>query len=694
MTDRYAWLSGAVLTAAVAFVPAAAFSQTLTTQQAAAQLPAAMVTWPDTVLLNGVIMTMDNEGINTNPGTIVQAMAISRGFVMATGTTDEIRRMVGPNTRVMDLKGHMVLPGLIESHAHPNPMPPKGVQTWKPGLYAGMLVEGDTPEKVMAQLKTFVGTKIRPHLRKNANGVPTPLVDELVNVQLIGNPKSGAATSSVMQGWMRVPSSVKERFYTPDQLDAIAPDFPLGIWVGRGGYGVNEVYRVAEDGTRTVLHPADNAPTHRNGPPVFMWNKYGLDLLNKAVPGLSKNLDVFYATQADDSGTRAIYGLGTITGLERAFLDRYSIPKQEYWKQGMLASMKQGTAWGLTTMFGWRAGWEEVKAQYDIAREGLAPIRYGFQFEHHMRTVMAPDKGTTLYGDVGPVWDTGGPAPAGTQSVVWLLGMGSELWDTSGAGMCLGPDLKADPKIKTREYCQDPIKGVDMSVMTFQYGLPRGWRISGSHTYGSHGFRTLAQLIYHAIDTTELTIDDVRRMRMSGAHSTMISALPDLLKTAKDLNFQVPMRFTSVPDEGPYYILEYGPEAEQFLAPARSWLDAGIKIHGEAHFNPLFPEMEFAVTRKDRKTGNVFNIREAVDRVEALKMFTVWNAYWGFAEKYAGTLQPGKWADYIIIDRDYFKIPANEIGDIKVLLTMMGDKETHRDPALALQFENASAAGK
>lgn len=671
--------------------PLAANAQTLTPQQAAALLPPSMVTWPDTVLVNGSVVTMDDDGINTNPGTVAEAMAISKGFIMAVGKNDDIRRMIGPNTKVMDLKGHMVLPGFIESHAHPNPTPPKGVTTWKPGLYAGMLVEGKTPDEVMAQLKEFVNTKIRPHIKKNPTGVPTPFTDELVNIQLIGNPQAGAANSSVMQGWMRVPSSVKERFYTPDQLNQIASDFPLSIWVGRGGYGVNQVFRVSEDGKRTDLSPAEEKPTHRNGPPVYMWNQYGLDLLNKAVPGLSENLDVFYATQSDDAGKRAIYGLGTITGLERAFLDRYSIPKQEYWKQGMLNTMKDGTAWGVTTMFGWRAGWEEVKAQFDIAREGLSPIRYGFQFEHHMRTVMSPERGTSLYGDVGPVWDTGGPAPAGTQSLVWLLGMGSELWDTSGAGMCLGKDLTADPKIKVREYCQDPIKGVDMSVMTFQYGLPRGWRISGAHTYGSHGFRTLAQLIYRAMETSELTKDDVRRMRMSGAHSTMIGALPELLKVAKDLNFQIPMRFTSVPEEGPYYIVEYGPEAEQFLAPARSWLDAGIRINGEAHFNPIWPEIEFAVTRKDRKTGNVFNAREAVDRVEAMKMFTSWNAYWGFAEKYAGMLQPGKWADYIVIDRDYFKIPASEIGDVKIMMTVMGDKETYRNPEFPLQFETASA---
>src|SRR5690606_24679565 len=108
--------------------------------------------------------------------------------------------------RVLDLEGQMVLPGLIESHAHPGPTDPPGVETWEPGLYAGMLVESDNPEDVIAQLKDFVDENIRPHLTLNESGVPTPYEDELVMVQLIGNPEPGMATSSIMQGWMRVPT--------------------------------------------------------------------------------------------------------------------------------------------------------------------------------------------------------------------------------------------------------------------------------------------------------------------------------------------------------------------------------------------------------------------------------------------------------------------------------------------------------
>jgi predicted amidohydrolase YtcJ len=61
-------------------------------------------------------------------------------------------------------------------------------------------------------------------------------------------------------------------------------------------------------------------------------------------------------------------------------------------------------------------------------------------------------------------------------------------------------------------------------------------------------------------------------------------------------------------------------------------------------------------------------------RAEALHSFTLAAAYAANQEDRLGSLEPGKWADFIVIDRDYFKIPAAEIDDIKVLQTWVGGK--------------------
>jgi predicted amidohydrolase YtcJ len=67
---------------------------------------------PDTVLINGKVLTGDAAF------TIVQALAVTDGRVAAVGTSAEMRKLAGGKTRVIDLGGRTVIPGLIDSHLH------------------------------------------------------------------------------------------------------------------------------------------------------------------------------------------------------------------------------------------------------------------------------------------------------------------------------------------------------------------------------------------------------------------------------------------------------------------------------------------------------------------------------------------------------------------------------------------------
>ena len=62
-------------------------------------------------------------------------------------------------------------------------------------------------------------------------------------------------------------------------------------------------------------------------------------------------------------------------------------------------------------------------------------------------------------------------------------------------------------------------------------------------------------------------------------------------------------------------------------------------------------------------------------RAEALHSFTLAGAYAAHQEDRLGSLEAGKWADFIVIDRDYFTVPAAEIDDIKVLQTWIGGEK-------------------
>lgn len=83
-------------------------------QSAAAQAPPAVQQQPaaDIVLINGKVVTVDDRF------SVVQALAIRDRRVIATGTSAEISKLKGPATRVIDLAGRTVIPGLIDNHAH------------------------------------------------------------------------------------------------------------------------------------------------------------------------------------------------------------------------------------------------------------------------------------------------------------------------------------------------------------------------------------------------------------------------------------------------------------------------------------------------------------------------------------------------------------------------------------------------
>ena len=81
--------------------------------------PAKLVNYPEMIVFNGKIVTMNDTSFSSNVGTIAQAMAVRDGKVFEVGNNADIRALAGPQTRVIDLKGRTVLPGFIMTHEHP-----------------------------------------------------------------------------------------------------------------------------------------------------------------------------------------------------------------------------------------------------------------------------------------------------------------------------------------------------------------------------------------------------------------------------------------------------------------------------------------------------------------------------------------------------------------------------------------------
>ena len=89
--------------------------------------------------------------------------------------------------------------------------------------------------------------------------------------------------------------------------------------------------------------------------------------------------------------------------------------------------------------------------------------------------------------------------------------------------------------------------------------------------------------------------------------------------------------------------------------------------------NP-FDGLYSAITRQDHNQlpANGWRVSEALSREDALRAFTLGAAYAAHQEFKLGSLEQGKWADFILIDKDYFKVPVQEIFTIKVNQTWIG----------------------
>ncbi|MBO6620475.1 MAG: amidohydrolase [Balneola sp.] len=115
----------------------------------------------------------------------------------------------------------------------------------------------------------------------------------------------------------------------------------------------------------------------------------------------------------------------------------------------------------------------------------------------------------------------------------------------------------------------------------------------------------------------------------------------------------------------------------------KTFLEQGTKVAAGSdfpveHSNPFFG-LYSAVTRMDH-SGNPeggWYPNESLTREEALRAFTLDAAYAGHQEDVLGSIEEGKWADFILIDQDYFSIPASDIWEIKVLETWVAGEKVY-----------------
>ncbi|TFF38444.1 amidohydrolase [Mucilaginibacter psychrotolerans] len=105
------------------------------------------------------------------------------------------------------------------------------------------------------------------------------------------------------------------------------------------------------------------------------------------------------------------------------------------------------------------------------------------------------------------------------------------------------------------------------------------------------------------------------------------------------------------------------------LMKQNGWIPLGTDFPVE-NINPMYT-FYAAVVRKDLKgspaTG--FQMNNALSRIEALRGMTVWAAKANFEEKEKGSIEVGKYADFVILDKDIMKVDGSELPNVKVIKT-------------------------
>ncbi|EED34380.1 conserved hypothetical protein [Luminiphilus syltensis NOR5-1B] len=147
----------------------------------------------------------------------------------------------------------------------------------------------------------------------------------------------------------------------------------------------------------------------------------------------------------------------------------------------------------------------------------------------------------------------------------------------------------------------------------------------------------------------------------------------DQLDDAKDLNLMVSLFPLHTYYWGDWHKQIIGERLGNKISPTRTALDKGVKItiHTDAPvaLPNLMRMMGISVERKSR-SGRVIGANEKITAYEALQAITRWSAYQHFEEDTKGTLEAGKLADLVILDKNPLKVPEEDIKNIVVLETI------------------------
>ena len=539
----------------------------------------------DLILQNGKIVTVDAAF------SVRQAVAIKGGRIVAVGTNQQVMAERGARTRVIDLHGRTVLPGLFDSHVHP--------------LGAGLSeFRGPLPP-----LNSFGA--VQSYIRERAQVVP-----------------KGA--------WIVVPRTFPTRLEelkmpTREVLD-VAPDHPVAfdasyVWIAN-----SLALKISGITRDTPNPPGGEIVKDKNGEPN----------------GILKNAQRLL--KLDQQDTAGFSQAEKLQALEDQ-LRRYIVA-------------------GITSIDDRAVDEEQIGLYQRLKAEGRLPIRAALTWR--------PDASPPAEVLVKAI----NAAPYHTNTGDDWLKFGAFKLTLDG-GMTIGTAFQRYPygpfgrqlygKTNPDDRGQIFI-APDKLLTVMRAARNRGWQLT-THDQGGGAVDAW-------IDTLEALDREkpIRETRSFVMHASFQS--PEAIARMKKIGILADTQSQWLYHDGEALEKVFGYDGMRYFFPLRSYLDAGIIVAaGSDHMighdknkavNPYNPflSMWIEIARKTDK-GKAIHPEEKITRAEALKTHTVWGAYMQFTEKQKGSIEAGKLADLVVIDRDYLTCPEEQIKDIQPVMTIL-----------------------
>jgi hypothetical protein len=224
------------------------------------------------------------------------------------------------------------------------------------------------------------------------------------------------------------------------------------------------------------------------------------------------------------------------------------------------------------------------------------------------------------------------------------------------------------------------LEPVEDIAKTAEIAVKHGFQVN-THAIGDRGNRETLDIYEKAFASAP---DGGKDLRWRIEHAQHIH--PDDVPRFAKLGVIASMQGIHCTSDGPWVLKRLGEERAK--SGAYVWRD--LIASGAVVTNGTDVPVEdadpiasyYASVTRIMPDGNAFFPEQVMTREEALKSYTIQNAYAAFEEDVKGSLTPGKYADIVVLSKDILTVPAEEIREAKVLYTIVGGKILYRAEAM------------